>query len=113
MKTPLILLATTLLIAGCSTNTAPLSDSTDVPESDFQSQTQEQYMQAVQEEISLNASLNQKAIDKLDVKVCQTHSDKELAETCELQVIMTMSAQGDKSLCKMLPEGEEKQLCLQ
>jgi PBP1b-binding outer membrane lipoprotein LpoB len=113
MKTPLITLAITLLIAGCSSASSDLDAKNDAIQQEVLTQTQEEYLQSVQEEINTNASINQKAIENLDVKSCQKHSDQELVQTCEFQVIMTMSAKGDKSLCKMLPEGEEKQACLQ
>ena len=113
MKTPLVLLVTAIMLAGCSTNSAPLNSSPGSLQPDVLSQTQEEYIQSLKYEIDSNANLNQKAMDNLDIKQCQNHSDEELRVMCELQIIMTLSAQGDKSLCKMLPAGEEKQACLE
>ena len=111
MKTPLILLATTLLIAGCSSTSSDFDTANNTIQEELINQTQEEYLKSVQEEIRANLDINEKALKDLNIKHCQEHSVQELQNTCEYQVIMVMSATGDKSLCDRMPTQSDVDFC--
>ena len=113
MKIPLILLVTAIMLAGCSTASLDLESANNSIRDGREGQTQENYLKSVQEEIQANLDINDTALKGLNIDLCKEHSDQELQTTCEYQVIMTMSAMGDTSQCKLLQDGPEKDDCLQ
>ena len=118
MKTPLILLATTLVLAGCSTAPAELNvdkesqkQSTASEEALSTEQKQEDYLNQVQKRNENTLGINNEAFNSLDIKACEKHTSSSVKQSCEFQVIMTMSAAGDKSLCDKLLDPQDIELC--
>ena len=118
MKTPLILLATTLLIAGCSTSSEvnndiePQKQSITSEEELFSKQkTQEDYLNQVKRRNENTLNINNDAYTSLDIELCKKHTNSSVKQSCELQMIMTMSAAGDKSLCDKLIDPQDIEIC--
>ena len=108
MKTPLVLLVTAIMLAGCS------SSSQLVQENQIEQlpQSEQEYLESVNSLIEREFQINQKAIDSLDVDQCEKLESKDGQLACKSNVIMTMSAQGDKSLCEYLTDEQDKEECV-
>lgn len=109
MKTPLLLLVTTIILAGCSSS-APVA--TENPR-DQLPQSEQEYLESVNALIEKEYSINKKATDSLDIDQCEKLESKDGQLACKSNVIMVMSAQGDKSLCEYLTDEQDKEECFQ
>jgi len=107
MKTPLILLATTLLIAGCSTASNQIDNySTESHQSDSLIQSKEQLLNYVKEVESAMSSIK-------EVNECDQFTDENLKSECVVNLAFSESELGNKSLCKNIDDEDLKLECQQ
>ena len=107
MKTPLILLATTLLIAGCSTASNQIDNySTESTQSDSLIQSKEQLLNYIKEVEATLANIK-------DVSECDQFTDKNLQSECIVNLAFSESELGNKSLCKNIDDEDLKSECQQ
>jgi len=76
-------------------------------------QSQQEYIEIIRQEQESNLKKSQAALDSLKIESCDKLGDASLRQSCQYQVIMTMSAAGDKSLCSRLDDQQDKELCQQ
>jgi len=103
MKTPLIFLATTLLIAGCSTASNEIqSQVQDV--SGFQNQSAEQLIKKIQE-------TEEKLSKVSSIDDCKQFNDFNINQDCEVSFAFEEAEKGNVSYCNRLKNEEIQAEC--
>ena len=107
MKTPLILLATTLVLAGCSTASNQIDDySTESQQSESLRQSKDQLLNYVKEVEDTMANIK-------DISECDQFTDKNIQSECIINLAFSESELGNKSLCKNIDDEDLKSECQQ
>ncbi len=109
MKFIQISIICSLLLMGCSSS----RQTTQQPSQETLPQSDQEYIEQIKQETEFYLNTSQSAMDSLDIKQCSKLKDENVQQACEIQLIMTMSAAGDKSLCHKLEDSQDKELCLQ
>ncbi len=98
-----------LLVMGCGASSVTTQELT----SETLPQSQQEYLEAVKQEHESNLKTGQSALESLNYKACDKLNDESLMKSCQYQLIMTMAAAGDKTLCSKLEDQQDRELCQQ
>jgi len=107
MKTPLALLAITLLLAGCSTT----SNQIDNP--NLESQQSNSPVQSKEKLFNSVKEIEVKMANVKDITDCDQFTDKNMKQDCIVNIAFSESELGNQSLCKSIDDLDLKSECQQ